>query len=214
MDISALWDGVAAVIRSIPRSSLLLIAVMAMGCSILGSAMARRKVPLGRFLGSASTLVLMGVLTLVVLQLARFDPRLDVAIPEFGLPEQTVEGGETRIPMSPDGHFWVEAEVNGVTVPFLIDTGATLTTVSAQYAEDLGLEPRDGGMPIVLQTANGAITAQLTTIDSLSFGNIEAAGLDGVIAPNIGPTNVIGMNLMSRLGSWRVENNTMILVPG
>lgn len=214
MDVATIWDGLAELIRSVPRSQLLLIAVFAMACSLIGAAMVRRKVPLGRLLGSVSTLVLMGVLAVVVLQLARLDPRLDIAIPDLGLPEQTVEGGETRIPMAPDGHFWVEAEVNGVTAPFLIDSGATLTTVSGDFAEQLGLEPRDGGMPIVLQTANGSVTAQLTTIDELSFGNISASGLDGVIAPNIGPTNVIGMNFMSRLGSWRVENNTMILVPG
>ena len=34
-----------------------------------------------------------------------------------------------------------------------------------------------------------------------------------MIAPNIGETNVIGMNLLSRLASWRVEGRTMILVP-
>ena len=36
---------------------------------------------------------------------------------------------------------------------------------------------------------------------------------DAVIAPGLGPTNVIGMNVLSRLQSWRVENNVMILVP-
>ena len=44
-------------------------------------------------------------------------------------------------------------------------------------------------------------------------GNVKAGGLDAVIAPNIGETNVIGMNLLSRLASWRVEGETMILVP-
>jgi aspartyl protease family protein len=53
----------------------------------------------------------------------------------------------------------------------------------------------------------------VATIDELRFGNVAARGLDTVIAPNIGPTNVIGMNLLSRLASWRVENGTLILVP-
>ena len=34
-----------------------------------------------------------------------------------------------------------------------------------------------------------------------------------VIAPNLGRTNVLGMNVLSRLSSWRVEDNTLILVP-
>ena len=44
-------------------------------------------------------------------------------------------------------------------------------------------------------------------------GNVVARGLDTVIAPGLGNTNVIGMNLLSRLASWRVEGQTLILVP-
>ena len=42
---------------------------------------------------------------------------------------------------------------------------------------------------------------------------MAARGLDAVIAPNLGNTNVIGMNLLSRLAGWRVENGELILVP-
>jgi len=93
------------------------------------------------------------------------------------------------------------------------DTGATLTAISEQTAEAAGLQPREGGLPVRMQTANGTIPADLTTIDELRFGNVAARGLDAIIAPGMGPTNVIGMNLLSRLASWRVEGDTMILVP-
>ena len=55
--------------------------------------------------------------------------------------------------------------------------------------------------------------AEIATIDEMRFGNVAARGLDTVIAPNLGETSVIGMNLLSRLKSWRVEDNTLILVP-
>ena len=64
-----------------------------------------------------------------------------------------------------------------------------------------------------MQTANGTVAAELTTIDELRFGNVAARGLDAVIAPGLGPTNVIGMNFLSRLSSVRLEDETMILVP-
>ena len=41
----------------------------------------------------------------------------------------------------------------------------------------------------------------------------RSRGIDAIIAPNLGPTNVIGMNLLTRLASWRVEDGTLILVP-
>ena len=60
---------------------------------------------------------------------------------------------------------------------------------------------------------NGTMEAQISNAETLSFGNIEAQGIDVVIAPNMGSTNVVGMNVLSRLKSWRVEDNTLILVP-
>ncbi|OZA93455.1 MAG: hypothetical protein B7X57_04945, partial [Erythrobacter sp. 34-65-8] len=127
--------------------------------------------------------------------------------------KQVVEGGETRVPMGRDGHFWITAQVGNEPVTFMVDTGATLTAVSTGTAERIGLEPRTGGIPITLKTANGTISADIGTVEELRFGNVVARGLDTVIVANLGETNVIGMNLLSRLASWRVEGQTLILVP-
>lgn len=213
MDFAPVWDQLAYSLSELPRSGLLLAAVAAMVLGVIGSVMIRRVPALGKLLRLTSTLGLMGILVLVVLQLSRMDPRFEMAIPEIGLPEQVVEGSETRIRRSPDGHYWLRAEVNGHPANFLVDTGATLTAVSTETAEAAGLEPREGGLPVRMQTANGSVAADLTTIDELRFGNVAARGLDAIIAPGLGPTNVIGMNLLSRLSSVRLEGETMILVP-
>ncbi|MFB0610957.1 retropepsin-like aspartic protease family protein [Aurantiacibacter poecillastricola] len=213
MDFSAIFDQLALTIREIPQSGLLMAALAAMAAGVLGSFLLSRLPVLGKMLRLASTFALMAVLVLVVLQLSRLDPRFSMAVPELGYPEQVVEGGETRIPLSRDGHYWLEADVNGTRAAFLVDTGATLTAVSERTAEEAGLTPREGGLPIRLQTANGAVAAQTTSIESLRFGNVAAYGLDAVIAPGLGETNVIGMNLLSRLASVRIEDGLLILVP-
>jgi aspartyl protease family protein len=212
MDLEPVFSAAADMLRAIPRSELLIAAVAAMVLGWIGAMIAKRSM-LGGVLRTASSLALGLILLTVVLQLSRFDPRFDVAVPQIGLPEQVVAGGETRIPLSADGHFWVRAEVNGVPGNFMIDTGATLTAISAPLAERAGLEPRRGGIPIMLGTANGTVQAHVATIDSLTFGNVSASGTDAAIAENFGDFNVIGMNVLARLGSWRVENNTLILVP-
>ena len=213
MDLSAIWDAAVNFISAVPHSALLVATVAAVVASWIGSAMVQRHVPLGRLVRSAGSLALLAIFVAVVLQVSRFDPRFGMAVPQLGLPEQVVEGGETRVPLSRDGHFWIEANVNGQTVPFLVDTGATLTALSQGTAERIGVEPRPGGIPVMLNTANGSISADIATIDELRFGNVVARGLDTVIAPGLGDTNVIGMNLLSRLASWRVEGQTLILVP-
>jgi aspartyl protease family protein len=213
MDLAPVWDQLAGSIKALPQSGLLLAALGAMFLGILGSLTVRRVPALGRALRAASTFVLVGVLVLVVLQVSRLDPRFEMAVPELGLPQQVVEGGETRVPLARDGHFWLRGEINGEPANFLVDTGATLTAVSAETAERVGLESGMGDFPVMMQTANGSVRAERTTIDELRFGNVAARGLDAIIAPGLGPTNVIGMNLLSRLKSWRVENNELILVP-
>ncbi|WP_375291666.1 TIGR02281 family clan AA aspartic protease [Qipengyuania sp.] len=213
MDIQAAFDSIAAVIRSVPRSELLVAALVAMVAGWIGSALVRRRVAFGRALGMLSSLALGGILLVVVLQLSRFDPRLDISLPEIGLPEQVVAGGETRVELAPDGHYWVKASVNGTPASFLIDTGATISAVNPGLAQRAGLEPRRGGIPVQIRTANGAVTAPISTADTVSFGNIKASGIDMVIAPGLGTTNILGMNVLSRLGGWRVEKGVLILTP-
>ena len=213
MDFAPVWDQLVHSLSQLPRSGLLLAAVGAMLLGLIGTMVIRRVPSLGKLLRLTSTLGLMGILVLVVLQLSRMDPRFEMAIPELGLPEQVVEGGETRVALAQDGHFWLRAEINGHPANFLVDTGATLTAVSSETAAAAGIEPREGGLPVRMQTANGSVAADLATIDELRFGNVAARGLDAIIAPGLGPTNVIGMNFLSRLDSWRVEDGTMILVP-
>ena len=212
MDLEPVFQAAADTLRAIPRSELLIAALAAMTLGWIGAVVARRSA-LGGILRIASSLALGLILLTVVLQLSRFDPRFDVAVPQIGLPEQMVEGGETRIPLSADGHFWVRAEVNGVPGNFMIDTGATLTAISAPLAERAGLEPRRGGIPIMLGTANGTVQAHVATVDSLTFGNVSASGTDAAIAESFGDFNVIGMNVLARLGSWRGEDHTLILFP-
>ena len=213
MEFAPIWDQIAHSVREVPRSGLLMAAMGAMLLGLIGTMLIGRVPLLGRAMRTVSTLGLMGVLLLVVLQLSRLDPRFSMAVPEMGLPQQVVEGGETRVPMAPDGHYWIRAQVNGQDVNFLVDTGATLTAVSPETAELAGLEPRAGGLPIRMQTANGAVAAEMTAIDELQFGNVAARGLDAIIAPGLGSTNVIGMNLLSRLASVRIEDGVLILVP-
>jgi aspartyl protease family protein len=213
MDFAPVWDQFVHNVSALPQSSLLLAALGAMLIGVAGSMMIRRTPAFGRLLRTASTLGLMSILVLVVLQLARIDSRFELAVPQIGLPEQVVEGGETRLRRAPDGHYWLRAEINGHPANFLVDTGATLTAISSETAAAAGIEPRPSGLPVRMQTANGTVAASITTIDELRFGNVVARGLDAVIAPGLGPTNVIGMNFLSRLAVVRLEGDTMILVP-
>lgn len=123
----------------------------------------------------------------------------------------TLRGGETRVPLGSDGHYWVDAEINGMPQRFLIDTGATYTTISQNVAHSAGVEAGLNAHPVSLHTANGDTPAQIAAIDHLQVGNIIADDMQAIIAPDIGTTNVLGMNFLSGLDGWRVEGKVMIL---
>lgn len=197
-------------LRAQPLLSLALAAVFV---TVLGGMLLRSAPRLGRLLRGLGNLAILAALLLTIAQVARFTTGADLALPQVGMPQQTVAGGETRIPLAPDGHFWLTARVNGVERRMLVDTGATLTTLSPSLAAEARLEPQPLRQPIMLRTANGTIPGKLVTVGELAFGNVVARDLDAVVAPGIGEVNVIGMNLLSRLGSWRVEGRTLILVP-
>lgn len=125
---------------------------------------------------------------------------------------QTV-GGTFRVPMAPDGHFWVRARINGHEQRFLIDSGATTTALSSDAAAAADLEIERGGFPIMINTANGTVEARRTRIERLTMGPIVARDMAAVVSPAFGDMNVLGMNFLSSLESWRVEGRTLILVP-
>ena len=127
--------------------------------------------------------------------------------------EQAVSGKVLRVPMARDGHFWVHARINGVERRLLIDSGATVTALSVDTAEVAGLQPERSPFPVILKTANGAVAARTSTIATLRIGNIVARHLPVVVSPSFGDTEVIGMNFLSKLKSWRVEDNLLILEP-
>ena len=118
------------------------------------------------------------------------------------------QGGTLRIPVAEDGHFWVEAQVNGHPLRFIVDSGASVTTISRDAAEATGV-PTNGRRTVV-NTANGPASAIQASADRLEVGSIERTDFPIDINEH-DDTNLLGMNFLSSLNSWRVEGNYLVL---
>jgi aspartyl protease family protein len=164
-----------------------------------------------------TTLVIWGVLGAILVMLiqdrGRFDPYVAKIAGLLQTDRQEVVGKEVRIRMARDGHFWVRARIGGVERRMLVDSGATVTALSEDTAVAAGIAVKQAAFPVVLRTANGTVNAQTGTIPELRFGTIVARELAVVVSPAFGDVDVIGMNFLSRLKSWRVEGGTLILTP-
>jgi aspartyl protease family protein len=120
------------------------------------------------------------------------------------------QGLETRIPMAIDGHFWVDAKLNGRDVKFLVDSGATTTTIDRETAKNAGIDisaRRDRAV----RTGNGVIRVASGRADVLAIGGITRRNVALEIAEN-DDLNVLGMNYLSSLSRWGVEGRWLVLV--
>jgi aspartyl protease family protein len=120
------------------------------------------------------------------------------------------DGKTVRIPMADDGHFWVEAKVNGQALRFMVDSGASVTTVSVDSAKAAGMPI--GSETTVVSTANGPTRAIKGWADRLQVGPIERTEFPIDINEH-DDTNLLGMNFLSSLSSWRVEGSYLVLQP-
>ena len=125
--------------------------------------------------------------------------------------EPVAVGEEIRIPMAIDGHFWVDGQVNGERVKFLVDSGATMTTIGSDTAARVGLEVQPNAEQLV-RTGNGFIRVASGRARSLEIGSIERQNIRMHVAENEN-LNVLGMNFLSSLSRWGVEGRWLILVP-
>ena len=125
--------------------------------------------------------------------------------------EPVQQGNQIRIPMAIDGHFWVDGQLNGERVKFLVDSGATMTTIGRDTADRTGIEVSPTPDQIV-RTGNGLIKVSSGRARSLQVGSIERRDVGVHVADN-DDLNVLGMNFLSSLERWGVEGRWLVLVP-
>lgn len=127
--------------------------------------------------------------------------------------DQNVSGAAVKLRKQADGHFYADVTINGVATRMLIDSGATTTALSVATAKAAGLDLDESPFGTILDTANGQVSANVSTVKALKLGAITATDLPVVVSANFGNEDVLGMNFLSRLQGWRVEGDWLILQP-
>lgn len=189
------------------------VALYAVGAAIVLTLVFR--IPfIGRLLRALFSLAILAACLFMLFQQAPFDPRIAKLTERLGLDSQSVAGTEVRIRMSPDGHFWARATIDGVERRMLVDSGATITALSSRTAQRASIDLGESLIPVMMRTANGTVRAETGRIRVLRLGDIEARDLPVVVTPALGEVDILGMNFLTQLESWRVEGRTLIMVPG
>jgi aspartyl protease family protein len=176
---------------------------------VIGSLMARRE-PLAKLATMAVAWIVIFAAGFVIFTFRDDFGYLAERLKAEAIGTPVTEGRLTRIPMALDGHFWVHARLNGRDVKFLVDSGATMTTIDRRTASETGVAVASRADQYV-RTGNGVIRVFSARADELSVGDIVRRDVALQVADS-DDLNVLGMNYLSTLKRWGVEGRWLILV--
>ena len=108
------------------------------------------------------------------------------------------------------GHFYVDAAVNGAPVRFLVDTGASLVSLTPADARAAGLG-FGGGEKLTLSTAHGAAQATRTSLRRLRLDQLELEDVPAVVMDDSLPVSLLGMSFLSRLAGYSIRDGILTL---
>jgi aspartyl protease family protein len=126
--------------------------------------------------------------------------------------EQASSSGPAKIVLTADsqGHFLTTGTINGTSVRFLVDTGATLIAIGAGDAGRIGIDPRKGTRGVT-NTANGQVMVSRVKLDTVRIGDVVLNGVDAVVLPHEQSPALLGMSFLNHMEMQR-SAGTMTLI--
>jgi aspartyl protease family protein len=157
-------------------------------------------------------MVVVGVV-LVAPELDRVPPAEPAAASEEpSTPEVQLQVGNgyvsQELSRSADGHFYVEAMVNGAPVRFMVDTGASFVALTREDAQRAGIQT--GSDRRVAMGAGGAFEVTPVSIDRIAIGALSATQVEGAIADELN-VSLLGQSFLSRVGTVEISGDRMVL---
>ncbi len=109
------------------------------------------------------------------------------------------------------GHFFVDAAVNGAPVRFLVDTGASTVALTPVDARAAGLAAEGSGETLTISTAHGTASASRASLRTLRLGQLELEDVSAVVMDGSLPVSLLGMSFLSRLEGYRIRDGILTI---
>lgn len=114
--------------------------------------------------------------------------------------------GNMEVRRQPNGHFCLPGRIADVPITFMVDTGATVTSISSDIARQAGIHDCKEAQ---FQTANGTATGCVALIPRMTLGNFVMENITVAVMPNL-ETNLLGSNILRNF-QVRQDNNSMLI---
>ena len=143
---------------------------------------------------------------------AQRDSQAAVVQPAYEPREAVSSGRSLMVESDRQGHFQVEARVEGRFVDFVVDTGASLVVLRESSAALAGIRPQSRDYTATAVTANGKIKAARATIDRIEVGGITVYDVPAMVLPDQAlAKNLLGVSFLSRLKRYEYANGRLVL---
>jgi aspartyl protease family protein len=120
------------------------------------------------------------------------------------------QAGEESFSKSQDGHYYIDAEVNGESVRFLVDTGASMSVLPTDEAERLGINVAGLSFNRPFATANGQVLGATIRLEEIRIGGIVRNDVAAAVVPNEGAA-LLGMSYFNTLEGFSFGNEILTL---
>ena len=140
------------------------------------------------------------------------DSQAAVVQPAYEPREAASSGRSLMLESDRQGHFHVEARVEGRFVDFVVDTGASLVVLRESSAALAGIRPQPHDYTATAITANGRIKAARATIERIEVGGITVYDVPAMVLPDQAlAKNLLGVSFLSRLKRYEYANGRLVL---
>jgi aspartyl protease family protein len=162
---------------------------------------------------AAAVLVVGGYLARVADKVAVSPPTQAATVQPAYEPRQPVHSGRSlTLDSDRQGHFKVEARIEGRHIDFMVDTGASLVIMRESDAAQVGIRPFPRDYTASVSTANGKIKAAPFKLDRIEVGGITVYDVPALVLPDdaLGQ-NLLGVSFLSRLKRYEDADGRMML---
>ncbi len=129
--------------------------------------------------------------------------------------DRVVTARAMRLKAGRNGHFYLNARINGANIPFVVDTGASLVALSYEDAQKAGIRPKKSDFKHYASTANGKVPMAVVVLDKVRYKGFTAKNVRTGILPKgaLSGKNLLGNSFLSQLREYKVKNGTLIMIP-
>ncbi len=145
---------------------------------------------------------------------ALMHPPTRVASAQSVVPTSSDESYGRTLTLDADGqgHFQVEARIDGRHIDFMVDTGASLVALRESDAAEVGIRPVPRDYTATVSTANGKIKAARAKLDRIEIGDITVYDVPALVLPDESLSqNLLGVSFLSRLKRYEYANGRLVM---